>query len=277
MAGLRDRLWAAGFPDLVEGAGLDQAEDGVVRAVAVAGEDQPGLLALWGPPPPRGAVLGPAGRARALAAARAGTPAGPPLRVRPYRKLVTYVPAGYLEAVRQALGDAGAGHIGLYSHCTFAARGQGTFLPLAGANPFLGAVGRLEEADEWRLETLVPAWLADRVEAALLAAHPYEEVAYDWFELANEVRYPRALADGEGGWWTACLDPELAAAAVAAGARAVVCEHYAPEARWALARAGIPCRVEAPGAILLPGLERLVAQAAPGAGGGGRSRDGAGD
>ncbi len=73
------------------------------------------------------------------------------------KKIVVYVPAGYEQAVRDAMCGAGAGHIGAYSHCTFGAAGKGTFLPLEGTNPFLGEQGRLETADEIRLETIVPA------------------------------------------------------------------------------------------------------------------------
>lgn len=95
------------------------------------------------------------------------------------KKIVVYVPAGYEQAVRDAMCGAGAGHIGAYSHCTFGAAGKGTFLPLEGTNPFLGEQGRLETADEIRLETIVPAEKVHAVVQAMLAAHPYEEAAYD--------------------------------------------------------------------------------------------------
>jgi len=102
-----------------------------------------------------------------------------------YLKLVVFVPRGYEEAVRQALAEAGAGHIGNYSHCTFQAPGTGTFLPLEGTNPFLGQQGKLEYADEYRLETILPERKARAVVQAMIAAHPYEEVAYDLYPLAN--------------------------------------------------------------------------------------------
>ncbi|HEY8346745.1 MAG TPA: Nif3-like dinuclear metal center hexameric protein [Symbiobacteriaceae bacterium] len=102
-----------------------------------------------------------------------------------YFKLVVFVPRGYEDAVRQAMAEAGAGHIGNYSHCTFQAPGTGTFLPLEGTNPFLGQQGRLEYADEYRLETIVPQRRVSAVVKAMIAAHPYEEVAYDLYPLAN--------------------------------------------------------------------------------------------
>lgn len=104
-----------------------------------------------------------------------------------YLKLVVFVPAEHADTVRNALGDAGAGWIGNYSHCTFAAAGTGTFRPLPGTNPYIGRVGRLEQVHEVRLETILPASLAKRVIEVMLAAHPYEEVAYDLYPLANET------------------------------------------------------------------------------------------
>jgi len=103
-------------------------------------------------------------------------------------KLVVFVPRDYEKVVRQALGDAGAGYIGNYSHCTFAAPGTGTFLPLEGTQPFIGTQGQLEEVAEARLETVVPKRILKRVLQAMLAVHPYEEVAYDLIPLANEFQ-----------------------------------------------------------------------------------------
>src|SRR5690606_11145704 len=101
-------------------------------------------------------------------------------------KLVVFVPETHEYQVRKAIGDAGAGFIGNYSHCTFRTPGTGTFLPQAGANPFLGQVGEMEEAAEFRLETIVPEGLLSPVIDAMLKAHPYEEVAYDVYPLAVE-------------------------------------------------------------------------------------------
>ncbi|HZG55877.1 Nif3-like dinuclear metal center hexameric protein [Paenibacillus sp.] len=98
-------------------------------------------------------------------------------------KLATYVPPSHEDAVREAVFAAGAGHIGNYSHCGFTLEGEGTFLPEAGARPFAGELGTLERAAERRFETIVPEGRKDAVVKALLAAHPYEEVAYDLYRL----------------------------------------------------------------------------------------------
>jgi dinuclear metal center YbgI/SA1388 family protein len=105
-----------------------------------------------------------------------------------YLKLVVFVPKGHEDPVLDALAREGAGHIGNYSHCTFQAPGTGTFLPLAGSNPFLGRQGELERAEEIRLETIIPESKARAAVRAMIAAHPYEEVAYDLYPLANPGR-----------------------------------------------------------------------------------------
>lgn len=105
------------------------------------------------------------------------------------QKIVVFVPESHAEAVRRAMAEAGAGHIGNYSHCTFQAAGIGTFLPLTGSKPFIGKTGELEYVSEFRLETIIPAGKADKVVQAMLAAHPYEEVAYDLYQLENAGRY----------------------------------------------------------------------------------------
>jgi dinuclear metal center YbgI/SA1388 family protein len=100
-------------------------------------------------------------------------------------KLVTFVPHDHADAVRRALHDAGAGRIGDYDHASYTSTGEGRFRPLEGANPTLGRVGDLEVVPESRIETVYPRRLRREVVAAMLAAHPYEEVAYDVLELGS--------------------------------------------------------------------------------------------
>lgn len=94
-------------------------------------------------------------------------------------KLVVFVPLGHEVELGDALSKAGAGHIGAYSHCTFQARGQGTFKPLEGTNPFIGTRDELTVVDEVKLETIVPEGKLQSVLRAMEKAHPYEEVAHD--------------------------------------------------------------------------------------------------
>lgn len=95
------------------------------------------------------------------------------------RKLVVFVPAEALDAVRDAIFEAGAGWIGGYERCSWYSQGTGTFLALAGATPTVGAVGTEERVEELRLETVFPEERQPDVIAALRAAHPYEEPAFD--------------------------------------------------------------------------------------------------
>lgn len=104
-----------------------------------------------------------------------------------YNKLVVFVPVEHTDAVAEAISRAGAGWIGRYSDCTFRVKGTGTFRPLEGTNPFIGQQGQLEKTDEVRLETIVPASRVKPVIKAMLASHPYEEVAYDLYPLENQV------------------------------------------------------------------------------------------
>lgn len=105
-----------------------------------------------------------------------------------YYKIVVFVPKGHEDAVRDAMAMAGAGWIGNYSHCTFQTQGTGTFKPLERAQPYIGNVGKVEKTDEFRLETIIPESLKRKVLSAMLKAHPYEEVAFDIYPLANEPK-----------------------------------------------------------------------------------------
>ena len=100
-------------------------------------------------------------------------------------KLVTFVPATHLDAVRSAVCDAGAGRIGDYTCCTFTTPGTGTFKPGQASDPFSGQKGTLNEEPELRFETLVPKARLGTVLQAMIAAHPYEEPAYDIVSLEN--------------------------------------------------------------------------------------------
>ncbi|WP_147532384.1 Nif3-like dinuclear metal center hexameric protein [Bacillus marasmi] len=102
------------------------------------------------------------------------------------KKLVVFVPHTHSTAVREALGNAGAGAIGNYSHCTFTSEGTGSFLPGENTNPYIGKQGEIESVSEERIETIFPASIEKRVLTAMLKAHPYEEVAFDIYPLANK-------------------------------------------------------------------------------------------
>src|SRR5262249_10083892 len=82
---------------------------------------------------------------------------------------------------------AGAGKLGKYDMCSFRIGGTGTFRPAADAKPYSGKAGRLEKTDEIRLEMILPSWRLHEVVAAMRKAPPYEEGAYDAYDLSNPV------------------------------------------------------------------------------------------
>ena len=100
-------------------------------------------------------------------------------------KLVWFVPREALAATRDAVFAAGAGRIGDYERCSWYAAGTGTFLGGETTDPSVGQKGREERVAELRVETVVPAALVVEVVAALRAAHPYEEPAYDVYPLLD--------------------------------------------------------------------------------------------
>jgi dinuclear metal center YbgI/SA1388 family protein len=100
-------------------------------------------------------------------------------------KLFTFAPVDKAEQVRKAIFQAGGGYIGDYSECSFNAEGTGTFKAGEGADPYVGKVGKSHEEKEIKIEVIFPSWLAGKIVAAMKAAHPYEEVAYDVVRLSN--------------------------------------------------------------------------------------------
>ncbi|MCB0930986.1 MAG: Nif3-like dinuclear metal center hexameric protein [Mycobacterium sp.] len=99
-------------------------------------------------------------------------------------KWVVFVPVSDAEALRTALFEAGAGEIGDYSHWSWSVTGTAQFLPRPGTLPAVGTVGAVERVTEDRVEVIAPARIRARVLAALRAAHPYEEPAFDVISLA---------------------------------------------------------------------------------------------
>ena len=113
------------------------------------------------------------------------------------RKLVTFCPVDKANDVREAIFKTGAGFIGNYDSCSFNAEGTGTFRANEGANPYVGKVGELHQEKEVRIETIYPVFLEQQIIKALLKAHPYEEVAYDIYPLANKDNRSGAGLTGE--------------------------------------------------------------------------------
>ncbi|WP_339250592.1 Nif3-like dinuclear metal center hexameric protein [Sporosarcina sp. FSL W8-0480] len=101
----------------------------------------------------------------------------------PLYKLAVFCPVSHAEQLRSVLAQAGAGAIGDYIGCSFTSTGTGRFIPSTGAKPFIGEIGKVEEVEEERIEVVLPGPIRGKVIKAMLAAHPYEEPAYDFFVL----------------------------------------------------------------------------------------------
>lgn len=100
-------------------------------------------------------------------------------------KIVVYVPVEDTEKITEVMGEAGAGFIGNYSHCTYRSIGSGTFKPLEGTTPSIGEVGKIETVKEDRVETIIDGKMIKSLIQQLKKVHPYEEMAYDLYPLEN--------------------------------------------------------------------------------------------
>ena len=98
-------------------------------------------------------------------------------------KICVYVPESSVENVKQALFDAGAGRIGHYDRCCWQTEGMGQFRPLDGSNPALGSQGDVERVREVKIEMICEDALVEAVVLALRESHPYEEPAFDVWQL----------------------------------------------------------------------------------------------
>ncbi|MBL1458351.1 MULTISPECIES: NGG1p interacting factor NIF3 [unclassified Methylophaga] len=101
-------------------------------------------------------------------------------------KLVFFVPDTHKELVKEAIFNAGAGHFDGYDCCSWETQGMGQFRPLDNSQPFIGENGKLEQVNEYRVETICSNETIKTVVSALKLAHPYEEPAYQYWPVNQE-------------------------------------------------------------------------------------------
>lgn len=101
-------------------------------------------------------------------------------------KIVVFVPISHADIVRQAMGDAGAGRLGNYTHCSVTTKAVGRYKPVEGAKPYIGEIGKFEEVEEEKIEMVCEREKAKEIIAAMKKFHPYEEVAFDVYPLLDE-------------------------------------------------------------------------------------------
>ncbi|HKK47511.1 MAG TPA: NGG1p interacting factor NIF3 [Alkalispirochaeta sp.] len=108
-------------------------------------------------------------------------------------KLVFFVPREHVDAVKVAVFDAGAGGYEKYDSCSWQAEGIGQFRPIAGSDPFIGSFGDVERVAEYRVEVLCRNEVVRPAIRALIDSHPYEEVAYEVYEVWQEPNLPDSI------------------------------------------------------------------------------------
>ena len=113
------------------------------------------------------------------------------------RKIAVYVPQQHAEMVRNAMFSAGAGTIGNYNECSFNENGTGTFRAGENCNPFVGEIGKQHHEAEVKIEVICPAYLQAKVVSAMLKVHPYEEPAFDIYQIENQWEQVGLGAIGE--------------------------------------------------------------------------------
>ncbi len=113
------------------------------------------------------------------------------------KKFEVYVPKEHVEALEQAIFEAGGGKVSAYEECSFRTDGTGSFKGTDGTQPVIGEVGKREFVEEAKLEFIVPSYAASAVERAARAAHPYEEMAYHWLAVGNAATHFGAGAVGD--------------------------------------------------------------------------------
>lgn len=121
------------------------------------------------------------------------------------KKLVVYIPTAHVEKLRAALFQAGAGHIGDYSECSYGTEGIGTFKGNDNSQPFVGTPNILHEEREQKLEMIFPSHLLHKISACIYKHHPYEEPAFDIYTLDND--HPR-IGAGMIGDFPDAMDEE---------------------------------------------------------------------
>lgn len=205
-------------------------------------------------------------------------------------KIVTFAPELAVDEVSAAMADAGAGVIGRYRGCSFRGAGLGAFIAPEESSPATGTAGAANLEPEVRIEMVCPAAFRDRVVAALVSAHPYEEPAFDVYERRGDAgfvgrvgelpgpeplervaesvfgtlgRQGRVAGDGRQRVATLAVVPgsggDLIGEAAAAGADAIVTGDVSHHRARAAVERGIAIIDAGHAATERPGLARLYA------------------
>jgi len=103
-------------------------------------------------------------------------------------KVIVFVTPDFADRITGAMAQAGAGKIGNYTECSYRANGTGTFRGGKKTNPYSGERGRFEKVNELRLEMICEHRDLNNVLDAMLRIHPYDEPAYEVYEVWVRLR-----------------------------------------------------------------------------------------
>jgi dinuclear metal center YbgI/SA1388 family protein len=104
-------------------------------------------------------------------------------------KIVVFTPVEYLDKIRMAMAEAGAGIIGEYTICSFEQTGVGTFQPNDTAQPFIGRPGQFTTTPEIRLEMVTSARNLSEILKVISLNHPYDQPVMDVYPLLCSSRH----------------------------------------------------------------------------------------
>lgn len=90
-------------------------------------------------------------------------------------KVETFIPEEYVKELRKSLNDIGALTIGgNYDNCMSIYKVIGSWRPLKGADPFEGEIGKLCEAEEYKVEFCCRRETIKDAVGVIKKVHPYE-------------------------------------------------------------------------------------------------------
>ena len=103
-------------------------------------------------------------------------------------KLEIFIPGSHLPVLRSALQSVGAGRLGNYDSCLAYSKVTGSWRPLHGSRPYLGAEGEVCEAEEIKVEVNIHSGDLERTLNAICEVHPYEEPLVNVIPMFNRKK-----------------------------------------------------------------------------------------
>ncbi|MEA2067465.1 MAG: cytochrome C biogenesis protein [Thermotogota bacterium] len=103
-----------------------------------------------------------------------------------YVKFEVFIPAEYVETLRNKLNDAGACSLGKYDNCISFSLVEGYWRPLEGSNPYKGKVNYVESGKEGKVEFICEKKYINNVVEVIREIHPYEEPMYYIVPIIND-------------------------------------------------------------------------------------------